>query len=323
MILNSRSSPISSPLGTRVHAVLVRELGFRSSFPAPGRFFGLCSSSLPGLRRGNGETRSRNRSSNHENDGQGSHSLEGEQPLLGFSMLSSEIPWDSGSIWSIMGGYFFCLHIPLSFGGLPVICQILNQPVLDPQTETASLLLLQTLEVTGALALLHYSAKKRYSISSFFQDQHLSEGRSWVKAAGLGLGFLMLVVLLTSLLADRLIGSKDVSNPELREILLSFPLSRVAFFLIYCFITPVLEEAVYRGFLLTSLASAMKWQRAVVISALVFSSAHFSPENFLQLFLIGCVLGSAYCWSGNLTASFAIHSLYNAIVLLVTFSPEN
>ncbi|CAA6662676.1 unnamed protein product [Spirodela intermedia] len=234
--------------------------------------------------------------------------------------------WDSGSIWSIMGGYFFCLHIPLSFGGLPVICQILNQPVLDPQTvlaETASLLLLQTLEVTGALALLHYSAKKRYSISSFFQDQHLSEGRSWVKAAGLGLGFLMLVVLLTSLLADRLIGSKDVSNPELREILLSFPLSRVAFFLIYCFITPVLEEAVYRGFLLTSLASAMKWQRAVVISALVFSSAHFSPENFLQLFLIGCVLGSAYCWSGNLTASFAIHSLYNAIVLLVTFSPEN
>lgn len=115
--------------------------------------------------------------------------------------------------------------------------------------------------------------------------------------------------------------SQDANNPELKELLMDSPLSQVGFFLIYCFITPMLEEAVYRGFLLTSLAAtAMKWPSAVAISALAFSSAHFSAENFLQLFLIGCVLGSAFCWSGSLTASFAIHSVYNAIILLVACS---
>lgn len=94
MTLKSCRPPISSTFGTRVPAVLVRELAFRSSFLAPGRVSGLCSSSPSGLKRGNGETRLRNRNSNHENDGQGSHSLEGEQPslvrhLLPFNLFSS------------------------------------------------------------------------------------------------------------------------------------------------------------------------------------------------------------------------------------------
>lgn len=56
-------------------------------------------------------------------------------------MLSSDIPWDSGSTWSTMALYFFSFHIPLSFGGLSVIAQVLQQPVIDPQTEVSYILL--------------------------------------------------------------------------------------------------------------------------------------------------------------------------------------
>lgn len=55
-------------------------------------------------------------------------------------MLSSDIPWDTGGIWSTMGLYFFSFHIPLSFGGLSVIAQMLHQPVMDPLAEVSDML---------------------------------------------------------------------------------------------------------------------------------------------------------------------------------------
>ncbi|MQL78249.1 hypothetical protein Taro_010660 [Colocasia esculenta] len=216
-------------------------------------------------RHGNGEAQFRGRCTDDNGGGGG-----GGVVFEDFSVLLTDVPWDSQSVWSTMAAYLFSLHIPLSFGGLPAICQILNQSDLDPLTEAASLVLLQSLELVGALILLHYSAKRPYKISSFFQNQNNSEERNWIKAASFGLIFLMLVVLLTSLLADRLLGPKDVNNPELKNILLSNPLSEVAFFSIYCFITPMLEEAVYRGFLLTCLATTMNW-RTAVLSTLILS----------------------------------------------------
>ena len=109
-----------------------------------------------------------------------------------------------------------------------------------------------------------------------------------------------------------------VNKPILKEILLSSNVSEIACILVYCIVTPLLEETIYRGFLLTSLASTTKWQQAVIISSAIFSAAHFSGENSLQLFVIGCVLGCSYCWTGNLSSSIVVHSLYNALTLTVT-----
>jgi membrane protease YdiL (CAAX protease family) len=112
---------------------------------------------------------------------------------------------------------------------------------------------------------------------------------------------------------------QPVSNPILKELLMNSDISRVSCVAAYCVVTPLLEEAVYRGFLLTSLSSTMKWQNAVFISSVIFSAIHFSGENFVQLFIIGCVLGCSYCWTGNLKSSIVIHSLYNALTLLITY----
>ncbi|XP_058217964.1 uncharacterized protein LOC131328978 [Rhododendron vialii] len=236
-----------------------------------------------------------------------------------FSVLGSYIPWDSGSVWSTMAFYLFSFHVPLSFGGLAVVAHVLHQPMLDPQTQALSLLAIQTLELSAVLWLLRCIVQPQYNIYSFFQAKNQSKERNWFLASVLGFGFLILLVFSTSLLADQLIGPKDVNNSILKEILSSGPVSETASILVYCFLTPLLEEIVYRGFLMTSLASEMKWHRAVVISSAVFSAAHFSGENFLQLFVIGSVLGCSYCWTGNLSAPFVIHSLYNALILVMTY----
>ncbi|KAF5207438.1 Aluminum induced protein [Thalictrum thalictroides] len=214
-----------------------------------------------------------------------------------FSVLSSDIPWEEESIWSTMGLYFFSLHIPLSFGGLSVIAKIMHQAVLDSQTEAVSILFIQTAELLGSLALLKYTAKTQSKVTSFLLSSNLSKERYWVQASAVGFALLALLVLLTSYLADRLIGPKVVNNSILKDIISSGSISEVACFLTYCLVTPILEEMVYRGFLLTSLASTMKWKQAVIISSCIFSVAHFSSENFLQLFIIGFILGCSYCWS--------------------------
>ncbi|XP_043688237.1 uncharacterized protein LOC122639439 [Telopea speciosissima] len=237
----------------------------------------------------------------------------------GFCVLSSpDAPWDSGSIWSTMALYFFSVHIPLSFGGLSVVAEIMHQPVLDPQTKATSLLLIESMEFWGALVLLTYTAKPQYKLSDLFEAVKFPKQRNWVHASVMGFGFLILLVLLTSVLADKIIGPKVLNNSILQEILSSGSISRMECFLIYCLIAPLLEETVYRGFLLRSLSTTMKWHHAVIVSSCIFSAAHFSAANSLQLFLIGCILGCSYCWSGNLSSSLVIHSLYNAATLMVT-----
>ncbi|KAH6825187.1 hypothetical protein C2S53_008733 [Perilla frutescens var. hirtella] len=237
----------------------------------------------------------------------------------GFSVLTSDPQGDIGSIWSSMGFYVFSIHVPLSFGGLSAAVKILHQPVLHPQTEAFLILAIQTLELSIVLLLLKCPGKPQYDLSDFFHAKKSSKQRSWLLASGLGFGVLLSLVFITTYFADRLMGPKEVNNPFVKEILSSGPSSVTACILVYCIVTPLLEEVVYRGFLVTSLASRMNWLLAVTISSIVFSAAHFSGENFLQLFIVGFVLGCSYCWTGNLSSSISIHSLYNALILYLTY----
>ncbi|KAL3754608.1 hypothetical protein ACJRO7_001800 [Eucalyptus globulus] len=285
--------------------ILCRDLGkFLTASPSP------CPLLLPSQLRPSASPK--RRCSKNEN----TH----EESFQGFPALPSDGPWDSESVWSTFAFYLLSLHIPLSFGGLSVVAHVLHRPVLDPQTEALSLFGIQVFEFFGTLCLLKSTAKPQYKLISLFKGNRLSNGtKTWV-ASALGFCSLIFLVFLTSFLADRVIGPKAVNNLILKEILLSSDISRAACVLVYCIITPLLEEIVYRGFLLTSISSTSKWQQAVLLSSAIFSAVHFSGENSLQLFVIGCVLGCSYCWSGDLSTSFLIHSLYNALILVITYA---
>ncbi|XP_060960103.1 uncharacterized protein LOC115724178 isoform X2 [Cannabis sativa] len=187
------------------------------------------------------------------------------------------------------------------------------------QPQAVSLFLAQSLEFTATLILLKYTAKPQYHCMNLFKTNELSDERNWLLSSTMGLAFLFSLVVLTSFFLDGVLEPKVASNPILKEMLVSSDISKAACALVYCIITPLLEETVYRCFLLRSLSSTMKWQHAILISSAIFSLAHLSGENFLQLFIIGCVLGWSYCWTGNLCSSFLIHSFYNAMTLVITY----
>ncbi|EOA31092.1 hypothetical protein CARUB_v10014241mg [Capsella rubella] len=235
----------------------------------------------------------------------------------GFSVLASEIPWEDNNIWSTFALYMFSLHIPLSFGGLSIVANILHQQVLDPQTQVLSLVALQMVELVGTVILLKITAKPQCKSIDFLKGNDSREARNWVVGSALGLGCLVGFIFITSLVADQLYGSKAVHGSELENIMVNGgDVSRSGCFALYCVLAPILEETVYRRFLLTSLASKTEWWKALVISSGVFAAAHFSGEDFVQLFGIGCVLGTCYSWSGNIVSSVLVHSLYNALTLV-------
>nr|KJB79675.1 hypothetical protein B456_013G075400 [Gossypium raimondii] len=183
--------------------------------------------------------------------------------------------------------------------------------------EALSLLVIDILELLATLFLLKSTIKPNNRLLDIFKVNPVE--RNWLLASALGFGVLILLVFLTSIVVDGLYGIKDVNNLILKEMLVRSDISKGACITVYCIITPILEEMVYRGFMLASLASTMNWKQAVVISAAIFSAAHLSGENFLQLFVIGCILGCSYCGTGNLSSSILIHSLYNAFTLIITF----
>lgn len=72
--------------------------------------------------------------------------------------------------------------------------------------QALSLLTIQVLEFNAALVLLKSTAKPQYKFSNFFKNKKLLSDRNWFLSSALGFGFLVLLVCLTSLLADRFIG---------------------------------------------------------------------------------------------------------------------
>ncbi|XP_059664449.1 uncharacterized protein LOC132310275 [Cornus florida] len=107
--------------------------------------------------------------------------------------------------------------------------------------QALSLLAIQMFELTRVLWLLRCIAKPGYKFVNLFQAEKLSKDRNWLTASALGFGFLILLVFITSLLADQLIGPKDVNNPIMKEILSSGFVSQTACILVYCIVTPLLE----------------------------------------------------------------------------------
>lgn len=84
-------------------------------------------------------------------------------------------------------------------------------------------------------------------------------------------------------------------------------------------LAPLLEEALFRGFLLTSLASIMPPWAAVVASSTAFGLAHLSLKDLPVLIALGCWLGALYCRSRNLLTPMLVHGAWNSAVLSLLF----
>ncbi|KAG9451287.1 hypothetical protein H6P81_011252 [Aristolochia fimbriata] len=85
-------------------------------------------------------------------------------------------------------------------------------------------------------------------------------------------------------------------------------------------LAPLLEETLFRGFLMVSLTKWFPTPVSALLAAAVFAVAHLTPGEFPQLFVLGAVLGFSYAQTRNLLTPITIHALWNSgVILLLTF----
>ena len=88
----------------------------------------------------------------------------------------------------------------------------------------------------------------------------------------------------------------------------------IAIFLGAVLFAALSEEALFRGFLQKSFETESPPLKAVLISSLVFAFVHFSPQ-FIQIFLIGILLGYMALRTDSLIPCIIVHLLNNGMAI--------
>lgn len=91
---------------------------------------------------------------------------------------------------------------------------------------------------------------------------------------------------------------------------------------------PICEETLFRGLVFTGMTKAWGVAAAIVVSGLVFASAHISlawHKTFVPIFIIAVVFAAVYYKSGNILSTIAAHAMFNTIsfVALTTCDPDD
>lgn len=82
-------------------------------------------------------------------------------------------------------------------------------------------------------------------------------------------------------------------------------------------LAPIMEEVLFRGILLESVRSKHSAGRAIVVSALMFGVIHLIPQQVVNAFVIGLILGYIYVRTESLWPVIVIHALNNAMAYVI------
>ncbi|MCF6150116.1 MAG: CPBP family intramembrane metalloprotease [Candidatus Kuenenia sp.] len=80
-------------------------------------------------------------------------------------------------------------------------------------------------------------------------------------------------------------------------------------------VAPIMEEIIFRGFLVPALRNYFGVRYAIFISAAVFAAVHMDAFAFLQIFILGILLGYLYEKTQSLATSIVVHILHNSLTL--------
>ncbi|KAJ1289660.1 hypothetical protein BS78_02G181600 [Paspalum vaginatum] len=159
----------------------------------------------------------------------------------------------------------------------------------------------------------------RYDIKEPFKLQN-----GWLLWAGIGLFGAIISIALAGTAMTHFNG--ETPERETDSLVLLLPLigsstaSTVFLVGITGVLAPILEETLFRGFLMVSLTKWFPTPVCVLVSAAVFALAHLTPGQFPQLFVLGIALGFSYAQTRNLLTPVTIHAFWNSgIILLLTF----
>ncbi|MFP4071955.1 MAG: CPBP family intramembrane glutamic endopeptidase [Desulfovibrionales bacterium] len=209
------------------------------------------------------------------------------------------VPWTARDAW--IGTVSLFLWMMLSLGAVLFFGQ--TAPGIDPG-------ILITLLELPLLAVVWWFTVRKYHTGwealgfSGFDPKVLWSG---VKLLFLAMLFNMLYGLLLSPFGLR-------AQPDLVPIFQTLD-SPWPLLLGGAVLIPVVEEVFFRGFLFTGLRERYGWQRAMVISALLFALVHLQFLAIPPIFVMGLIFAYLYQRSGSIWPATILHVAMNAMAL--------
>ncbi|CAI7806723.1 unnamed protein product [Closterium sp. NIES-53] len=199
----------------------------------------------------------------------------------------------------------------------------------DLNDEALFLLINQSVRTASGIAIVWFVARPFQPLSTDlfhwgFEDP-FSCRKGWLSWASVGVLSAGLVVFATATATTMLSGGIDAPREEadalvqVLPIIAASPFSTGALIFVAGVLAPILEETIFRAFLLTSLTKWMPVPLAVAGSACAFAAAHMTPNEFPKLAALGLVLGFSYVRTRNLLTPIIIHSVWNSgVIILLT-----
>jgi membrane protease YdiL (CAAX protease family) len=90
--------------------------------------------------------------------------------------------------------------------------------------------------------------------------------------------------------------------------------------LVIALVAGLAEELFFRGCVQQIMQKIVKNKHAAVwIAAAIFSAIHFQFYGFVPRMLLGAVLGYLFVWSGNIWVPVIVHTVNNAIGVILSF----
>ncbi|XAR65185.1 hypothetical protein NMG60_11009207 [Bertholletia excelsa] len=234
--------------------------------------------------------------------------------------------WQTISLTSLACGLSFVLTGLIETAAIPLLGIEIEELSLD---EKAEILFLDQAIATAVVLIVLYSLTNtseprpddlfRYDWREPFNLQ-----KGWLLWAGIGLVGALMVIGLTGVAMSYFSGENKQRETDalvrLLPLIGSSSISTACLVGITGVLAPLLEETVFRGFLMVSLTKWLPTPVAILISAAVFAVAHLTPGEFPQLSVLGIALGLSYAQTRNLLTPITIHAFWNSgVILLLTF----
>ncbi|OUS49483.1 putative CAAX amino terminal protease family protein [Ostreococcus tauri] len=249
-----------------------------------------------------------------------------------------DVPWDGGTVTVGILGWSVAFVGVAALAG-PVALSVLGvDPASMSVTERAEYLLgVQVAETATSLGLVYallspYAETIQEEGNDWFKidfSEPFERERGWAKYGLIGYATTFLALAATGFALDffeRASGGQQAVEAAAKQagtIDGVLPLiqgdsgTMIAVLTVTSVLAPLLEEVVFRGFLLASLTKWLPTPGAVLFSSVLFACAHLAPRDFVELTVLGMVLGFSYARTRNLLTPMLIHSLWNSGVLVV------
>ncbi|BBM98717.1 CAAX protease family protein [Marchantia polymorpha subsp. ruderalis] len=238
-----------------------------------------------------------------------------------------DIPWDGKT--TSLGMVAWLLSFLLTGLVVSVVAAqfgIGRRQYMSLDDQAVYILIHQLAQTIAGLSIINFAVNKykplpdglfRFELNSPFNLE-----RGWLLWGGLGLLCSGAAVVAASYVSAAINGqppSRDDTDAlvQLLPIIGASPLSTASLIGVTGVLAPLLEETVFRGFLMTSLTKWVPTPVAVIISAIAFAGAHLTPGEFPQLFALGIILGFSYAQTRNLACPMLIHCIWNSGVVVV------